>query len=51
VCMQLQESCLSPRLPKMQRRFVLYGLGGSGKTQVSLKFAQDNRDRYFLGAF
>jgi hypothetical protein len=28
---------------KRQERFVLYGLGGSGKTQVCLKFAQDNR--------
>lgn len=27
-----------------QQIFVLYGLGGSGKTQISLKFAQDHRD-------
>lgn len=47
---QLQESCISSRAFKTQRRFVLYGLGGSGKTQVSLKFAQDNRERYFRGA-
>jgi hypothetical protein len=26
--------------------FVLYGLGGSGKSQFCLKFAQDNRDKY-----
>ena len=26
--------------------FVLYGLGGSGKTQFCLKFAQDYKDRY-----
>lgn len=31
--------------PKQQKRFVLYGLGGSGKTQFCLKFAQDNRGR------
>jgi len=30
---------------KQQKRFVLYGLGGSGKTQFCLKFVQDNRDR------
>jgi len=30
---------------KVQQRFVLYGLGGSGKTQVSLKFAQDHREQ------
>lgn len=28
-----------------QKRFVLYGLGGSGKTQACLKFAQDYRER------
>jgi len=28
-----------------QQRFVIYGLGGSGKTQFCCKFAQDNRDR------
>ena len=32
-------------LPHQQKRFVLYGLGGSGKTQFCLKFVQDNRDR------
>ena len=31
--------------PSQQKRFVLYGLGGSGKTQFCLKFVQDNRDR------
>ena len=31
--------------PPQQRRFVLYGLGGSGKTQFCLKFVQDHRDR------
>ena len=29
----------------VQQRYVLYGLGGSGKTQTSLKFAQETRDR------
>ncbi|KAF4628203.1 hypothetical protein G7Y89_g9950 [Cudoniella acicularis] len=29
-----------------QKRFVLHGLGGSGKTQISLKFAQDYKNRY-----
>ncbi|CAG8058898.1 unnamed protein product [Penicillium salamii] len=27
-----------------QRRFVVHGLGGSGKTQFCCKFAQDNRE-------
>ncbi|RDL41952.1 Uncharacterized protein BP5553_01931 [Venustampulla echinocandica] len=50
VCKMLQESCLSSGPFKMKRVFVLYGLGGSGKTQVSLKFAQDNRES-FWGVF
>ena len=29
----------------MQKRFVVYGLGGSGKTEFCCKFAQDNRQR------
>jgi hypothetical protein len=29
----------------MQRRFVVHGLAGSGKTQFCSKFAQDNRER------
>lgn len=31
---------------KQQRRFVIYGIGGSGKTQFCSKFAQDHRERY-----
>lgn len=27
-----------------QKRFVIYGLGGSGKTEFCCKFAQDNRE-------
>jgi hypothetical protein len=49
ILQQLSESCLPPRTQdnlRVQRRFVLYGLGGSGKTQVCLKFAQDYRERY-----
>ena len=32
-------------LSNAQKRFVVYGLGGSGKTQFCCKFAQDNRER------
>ncbi|KAK4242331.1 hypothetical protein C8A03DRAFT_40299 [Achaetomium macrosporum] len=35
---------------EMQRRFIIYGMGGSGKTQFCCKFAQDNRDS-FWGVF
>lgn len=30
---------------RAQQRFVLYGLGGSGKTELCLKFAQDYKQR------
>lgn len=29
-----------------QKRLVIYGMGGSGKSEVFLNFANDNRDRY-----
>ncbi|KAJ5170922.1 uncharacterized protein N7500_003705 [Penicillium coprophilum] len=44
----LQEKLLAPTI--RQKRFVLYGMGGSGKTQFCLKFASDNRDN-FWGVF
>lgn len=53
ICSELQESCLSlqdDHARNPQRRFVLYGLGGSGKTQMALKFASDHRER-FWGVF
>ncbi|PVH78576.1 hypothetical protein DL98DRAFT_634269 [Cadophora sp. DSE1049] len=31
----------------VQKRFIVYGLGGSGKTQFCCKFAQDNRQRFW----
>lgn len=31
-----------------QKRFVIYGLGGSGKTQFCCKFAQDNREQLVM---
>ncbi|KAJ6202096.1 tetratricopeptide repeat domain-containing protein, partial [Bipolaris maydis] len=33
-----------------QKRFIVYGLGGAGKTQFCSKFAEDNR-QYFWGVF
>ncbi|KAL8943854.1 MAG: hypothetical protein Q9211_000821 [Gyalolechia sp. 1 TL-2023] len=56
----LEARCLPSSVPenqRQQRRFVIYGLGGSGKTQVCLKFAEDHREKihatvgsYELGA-
>lgn len=48
ITQDLQEKILSSTAydaPRQQKRFVCYGLGGSGKTQFCLKFVQDNRDR------
>src|SRR5271170_6139344 len=45
---RLREACLpsdDPSSPPRQRRFVLHGLGGSGKTQLCLKFAEEHRER------
>ncbi|RAH48301.1 tetratricopeptide repeat domain-containing protein [Aspergillus brunneoviolaceus CBS 621.78] len=41
---------LTPEHQGHQKRFVIYGLGGSGKTQFCCKFAQDNR-KHFWGVF
>lgn len=32
--------------PKQQRTFVITGLGGTGKSEVCLKFAEDHQDKY-----
>ncbi len=32
--------------PKQQRTFVIVGVGGTGKSEVCLKFAEDHRDEY-----
>ena len=48
IIQQLREGCLPPKPQDRvmtQKRFVLYGLGGSGKTQACLKFAHDYRDK------
>jgi hypothetical protein len=45
---KLREGCLPGKpeeRPTRQKIFVLYGLGGSGKTQACLKFAHDYRER------
>lgn len=39
----LQKRIFAPH--SQQKRFVLYGMGGSGKTQFCSKFAWDNRER------
>ena len=49
VCRNLRDSCLpsgNSTAQISQRIFTLYGLGGSGKTQMALKFASDHRERY-----
>ncbi|KAL9606787.1 MAG: hypothetical protein Q9179_000077 [Wetmoreana sp. 5 TL-2023] len=50
VCEQLHAHC-SPsgktNIQRQQKRFVIHGLGGSGKTQVCLKFAEDHREEFW----
>ena len=48
---EIEETCLSSPVlnaPTAQRIFVINGLGGSGKTQLALKFAHDYRGRYVV---
>ena len=45
----LHSKCLPTQpatMQKEQNRFVLHGLGGVGKTQVCLNFAQSHQERY-----
>ena len=49
VLCELREKCLPLEdilAQNQQRRFILYGLGGSGKTQMALKFASYHQERY-----
>lgn len=44
----VEESLFTPQddnSPRQQRRFIIHGIGGSGKTQFCSKFAQDYRER------
>ena len=46
---RLQDACFpveSHENVKQEKIFVVHGLGGSGKTQLCLKFAQDNREKF-----
>ena len=48
VTKRLEQNMLASSEPAIlgkQKRFILYGLGGSGKTQFCLKFVQDHRQR------
>ena len=48
IIQKIYEGFLSPHAGERfnrQKRFVLYGLGGSGKTQTCIKFAEDYRER------
>ena len=48
---QMEESFELPKTSmelKKQRRFILYGVGGIGKTQLALKFIDQNEDRYAI---
>lgn len=42
---QLQDCLVLSRKEESQQRLLLYGIGGSGKTQICLKFAQEYRQK------
>ncbi|KAK5188831.1 hypothetical protein LTR47_011690 [Exophiala xenobiotica] len=46
-CLTTSFATRPPLKRQHQRRFVLFGLGGSGKTQICLKYLQDQRERYW----
>lgn len=48
ICQSLDSSLVLARPSRVpvQRRFVLYGLGGSGKTQICIRYAQVHREKY-----
>ncbi|KAK0127802.1 hypothetical protein ONS96_007307 [Cadophora gregata f. sp. sojae] len=50
ICERLSELVVTREYADLQQRFVLHGMGGSGKTQICLKFAEDHRKR-FWGVF
>ena len=48
---QMEQSFEFPKTSmelKKQCRFILYGVGGIGKTQLALKFIDQNEDRYAI---
>ena len=48
---QMEESFELPKTSmelKKQCRFILYDVGGIGKTQLALKFINQNEDRYVI---
>ena len=42
---QLSDYLIFSRKDRVQQRFLLYGMGGSGKTQICLKFAQEFKQK------
>lgn len=42
---QMSDCLIFSMQEESQQRFLLYGIGGSGKTQICLKFAQEYRKK------
>ncbi|KAM6489527.1 P-loop containing nucleoside triphosphate hydrolase protein [Amanita muscaria] len=50
--MQALKECFSPKLDNERKRFLLYGMGGIGKTQICLEFIeQQYREKWFSDIF
>ena len=41
------KAAFEDKLHSGQKRFIIYGLGGSGKTELALKYAQEHADNYW----
>ncbi|KIL55166.1 hypothetical protein M378DRAFT_649133, partial [Amanita muscaria Koide BX008] len=50
-CLQVLKDCFSPKLDSKRKRFLLYGMGGIGKTQICLKFIQQYWKIWFSDIF
>ncbi|KAK5188745.1 hypothetical protein LTR47_011550 [Exophiala xenobiotica] len=50
-CLTTSFATRPPLQRQHQQRFVLFGLGGSGKTQICLKYVQDQWERYHPTSF
>ncbi|KAF8532807.1 acyl transferase/acyl hydrolase/lysophospholipase, partial [Trichophaea hybrida] len=50
ILQQIDKYFFAPNSERLARIFVLYGLGGSGKTQICLTFCEQHKTRCILGS-
>ncbi|KIL58773.1 hypothetical protein M378DRAFT_296070, partial [Amanita muscaria Koide BX008] len=49
--LQALKDCFSPERVSGRKRFLLYGMGGIGKTQICLKFIEEYGEKWFSDIF